>query len=201
MRKFQIREGVDYGDGFTTATNSAEWHKHLKNLVPTSLHSDVQNRLRSNLAHILSSLDIEAGLILPHAERRARSAVLFEPFYNTLILHFCIGTYSICEGLGAAFVLDARTDDGITGPLIHKKDWKPALINRLDPEGTTTLVDDLEAVISKRDLIHQDKLGARADIDWHSIGYDSAFLPAKRLIAAIIVRSRADAPADTNIGP
>ena len=101
----------------------------------------------------------------------------------------------------AAFVLDARTDDGITGPFIHKKDWKPALINRLDPEGTTTLGDDLETVISKRDLIHQDKLGARADIDWHSIGYDSAFLPAKRLIAAIIVRSRADAPADTNLGP
>ena len=169
--------------------------------MPTSLHSDVQDRLRSNLRHILSSLDIEAGLILPHAERGARSEVLFEPFYNTLILHFCIGTYSICEGLGAAFVLDAQKDNGITGPIIRKKDWKPALINRLDPEGTTTLGDDLKTVISKRDLIHQDKLGARADIDWHSIGYDSAFLPAKRLIAAIIVRSRADAPADTNLGP
>jgi hypothetical protein len=123
--------------------------------------------------------------------------VLFEPFYNTLILHFCIGTYSICEGLGAAFVLDARTDDGITGPFIPKKLWRPALINRLDPGGTTTLGDDLDTLISKRDLIHQDKLGARADIDWHSIGCDCAFLPAKRLIVAIIVCSGAGAPSDT----
>jgi hypothetical protein len=112
MKKFQIREGVDYGHGFTAATSSAEWSGHLISLVPTRLHIDVRNRLRSNLAHILSSLDIEAGLILPHAERGARSAVLFEPFYNTLILHFCIGTYSICEGLGAAFVLDAMGDAG-----------------------------------------------------------------------------------------
>lgn len=199
MKKFQIREEVDYGHGFTAATSSAEWSGHLIMLVPTSLHVDVQNRLRSNLAHILSSLDIEAGLILPHAERGTRSAVLFEPFYNTLILHFCIGTHSICEGLGAAFVLNTLSDDGSTGPFIHKKDWGPALINRLDPKGTTTLGDDLETVISKRDLIHQDKLGVRADIDWHSIGYDSAFLPAKRLIAAIIERSGADAPADTNL--
>jgi len=200
MKKFQIREGVDYGDGFTAATYSDEWNKHLKNLVPTSLDKKVQNRLRSNLKHILSSLDIEAGLILPHAERGDRNTVLFEPFYNTLILHFCIGTYSICEGLGAAFVLDARKNDGIKA-IINKRYWKPALINRLDPKGTTTLGDDLDKVISKRDLIHQDKLGARADIDWHFICYDSAFLPAKRLIAAIIELSRADAPANTNLGP
>jgi hypothetical protein len=127
--------------------------------------------------------------------------VLFEPFYNTLILHFCIGTYSICEGLGAAYVLDALTDDGITGPFIHKKDWKPTLMGSLDPAGTTTLGDDLETVISKRDLIHQDKLGVRADIDWHSIDYDSAFLPAKRLIAAIIMRSGEAAPLHTNLAP
>ncbi|WP_156026040.1 hypothetical protein [Sulfitobacter sp. 20_GPM-1509m] len=201
MKRFQIREGVNYGHGFTAATNSAEWSGHLISLVPTSLHLDVQNRLRSNLAHILSSLDIEAGLILPHAERGGRNSVLFEPFYNTLILHFCIGTYSICEGLGAAFVLDARADDGTTGPFIPKRDWKPTLVDRLDPAGTTTLVDDLETVISKRDLIHQDQLGVRANIDWHSIGYESAFLPAKRLIAAIIVCSGADAPSDTNLVP
>ena len=199
MKKFQVCEGVDYGRGFTAATTSAQWNGILISLVPKSLHTDVRARLRSNLAHIISSLDIQAGLIVPHAERGTRNSVLFQPFYNTLILHFCIGTYSICEGLGAAYVLQARGDDGLTGPLIGKKDWKPALLDQLDPTESTSLADDLETVISKRDLIHQDKLGLRADIDWHAIGYDGAFLPAKRLIVAIIAHSTKEPPADTNL--
>lgn len=199
MKKFQICEGVDYSRGFTAATTSAEWSGHVHALVPKSLHADILTRLRSNLSHILSSLDIQAGLIVPHAERGARNSVLFEPFYNTLILHFCIGTYSICEGLGAAYVLESRGEDGTAGPFIRKDFWKPALIDQLDPKGSTTLADDLETVISKRDLIHQDKLGLRADIDWHAINYEGSFLPAKRLIAAIIAQSGAAPPADTNL--
>lgn len=199
MKEFQICEGVDYGRGFTAATTSAEWSGHFISLVPKSLHADVRNRLRSNLGHILSSLDIQAGLITPHAERGKRSSVLFEPFYNTLILHFCIGTYSICEGLGAAYVLEASGDDGLAGPFIQKKAWKPALLEQLDPKGATTLAGDLETVISKRDLIHRDKLGLRADIDWHAIGYEGAFLPAKRLVLGIIEHSEVPSPADTNL--
>lgn len=59
-------------------------------------------------------------------------------------------------------------------------------MDQLDPHEATTLADDLDTAISKRDLIHQDRLGLRANIDWHAIGHEEAFLPAKRLITAII---------------
>lgn len=182
---FYLEEFVspeNYQRGYNALSNSNEWEAWLIATVPNSLDVEVRRRLRSNLKHILVGLEMKCGLITPHGERDGRQSVLFEPYFNILIFEFCVGTFSVAEGLGSAFHLDGIGDNGATGPRIRPTDWIPALEAKWDPGPASTFSDDLNAVKETRDKLHQDRLALRADIDWHAFSYDGAFASAKRVL-------------------
>jgi hypothetical protein len=51
-----------------------------------------------NLKHVLVGLEMKAALIVPHAKR---GKLLFESYFHMLNFEFCLGMFSICEGLGS----------------------------------------------------------------------------------------------------
>jgi hypothetical protein len=53
--------------------------------------------------------------------------------------------------------------------------------------------------LAVRDRLHQDRLGARADIDWHSLSYEDAFEPASRAISTLLLREAQAVPERTNL--
>ena len=50
---------------------------------------------------------------------------------------------------------------------------------------------------SVHDLLHQDRLGAREDIDWHSMCYEEAFLPALSAMRGLLKQHSDRVPEET----
>ena len=58
---------------------------------------------------------------------------------------------------------------------------------------------DVNSVKSVRDKLHQDRLGARENIDWHTFSYDNAFTPAARAMRSLLSTNAGDVPKETNL--
>jgi hypothetical protein len=196
---FYLAEYPDDPPGFVNLSTATDWDGWLAGIVPTSLHADLRVRLRSNLKHILVGLEMKAALIVPHATHVSGKSVLFESYCQLMIFEFCVGVFSVCEGLGSAFWLHSNNDNGATGPSIGVKKWKPTLIAAAAPQGVVDFAAKLETVIGVRDKIHQDRLGARQSIDWHAFSYTAAFIPAREALNALFIIAPANIPQTTNL--
>lgn len=185
--------------GFHALSTSGEWLPWLMRAVPPGIHADVKRRLKSNLKHILVGLEMKAGLIIPHGDRVSGRSVLFEPYFQIMNFEFSVGVFSVCEGLGSVHHLARLDDDGSTGARVNTNDWIVALCGEFDPTGAAQLDANVRRVKEVRDKMHQDRLGARADIDWHDFGYDEAFIPSRAALQPLLRRHIADVPGQTNL--
>ncbi len=162
--------------GFNQLSDANAWVHWVAGVLPSEASDVVKKRLMSNLKHVMVGLEMKAGLILPHARRLSGRSVLFEPYCNIMIFEFCVGVFSICEGLGSIHYLVSRGDDGSAGTQVNYKKWSAPLESTFDGDGEAGLGEKLEIVKSIRDKLHQDRLGARTDIDWHDFSYRGAFV-------------------------
>lgn len=185
--------------GFHFVSTSEDWSFWVGANTPGTLAYHVRRRIKSNLKHVLAGLEMKAGLIVPHGEAFAAVSVLFEPYFQAMIFEFCVGIYSVSEGLGAAHHLHNQGDDGLAGPRVTRPQWTSALVAEFDPTGEHDLRQNLEIVQSKRDKLHQDRLGARDDIDWHDFGYNQAFVPAMHVIQCLLLQNADMVPEGTNL--
>ncbi|TIR17128.1 MAG: hypothetical protein E5X33_27190 [Mesorhizobium sp.] len=185
-----------YAEPISTA---AAWEPWLNATIPAGLDAGVQNRLRSNLKHILVGLEMKAALIVPHAIRVSKKAVLFESYSQLLTFEFCVGVFSVCEGIGSALWLRSQNNDGAAAPAISPNDWIGSLVALADPQGALDFDAKVRGVKAVRDKIHQDRLGARAEIDWHAFDYNQAFVPAKEALGIVLRLHAASLPAKTNL--
>lgn len=128
-------------------------------------------------------------------------SVLFEPYFQNLTFEFCVGVFSVCEGLGTVSHLVLSGDDGSSGARVPPSRWIPALCNAFDPHEEHGLKENVDAVKKVRDKMHQDRLGLRADIDWHSFGYAAAFRPGHEAIQTLLKQCAEKVPAETNLLP
>jgi hypothetical protein len=80
---------------------------------------------------------------------------------------------------------------------IAVEQWKPSLAKKFDPDAKCGLNADVDSVKSVRDKLHQDRLGARENIDWHA--YDKAFTPAARAMRCLLRTNAGDVPKETNL--
>lgn len=187
-------------DGYVNLSDSAHWVRWLNRNIPADLHSDVRHRLNSNLKHLMVGLELKTALILPHWHRApGERPVLFEPYFQNLILEFCVATFSVVEGIGSAHWLSRNGHDGSDGRRIRRAEWQPALVAIYDETGEHGLQDAVERTLAVRDKLHQDQIGARAAIDWHAFSYDAAFVPAGRAIRTLLRREPDAVPATTNL--
>lgn len=186
--------------GYVNTLSSAnDWDRWLGGVIPAALHNDVRGRLCSNLKHILVGLEMKAALIVPHGTRNAGPSLLFESYFQMMIFEFCVGTFSVCEGLGSAFWLHNQNNDGTANQRILPDRWIEALVAVADPTGQLDLETKVRGVKGVRDKMHQDQLGARIEIDWHAFGYQAAFVPAKEAVRMLLALNAARVPANTNL--
>lgn len=187
-------------DGWVNLSNATCWERWLRRNIPADLNAAVRNRLTSNLKHILVGLELKKALILPHALRKNdECGVLFEPYFQTLIFEFCVGSYSVIEGLGAAQWLHHNNRDGAAERRVSRDRWRAALCAVYDDNGARHLEDDVRQVAHVRDRMHQDGIGVRTEIDWHALGFDAAFVPANRSIETILLRESDLVPDTSNL--
>ena len=139
---------------------------------------------------------MKAALIVPHAKH---GKLLFESYFHMLNFEFCVGMFSICEGLGSASWLRENDLDGSAAERIAIEQWKSSLARKFDPEEKLGLGTDVDSVKSVRDKLHQDRLGARENIDWHAFSYDKAFTPAARAMRSLLSTNASDVPKETNL--
>ena len=59
-------------------------------------------------------------------------------------------------------------------------------MKKFDPEANLGLDVDVGSAKGVRDKLHQDKVGARAEIDWHAFTYEKAFAPAARAMRSLL---------------
>lgn len=182
-----------------TLSTATDWNRWLTAVIPDSLHAEVRNRLRSNLRHILVGLEMKAALIVPHGTRNGGPSVLFESYFTMMIFEFCVGAFSVCEGLGSAFWLRSQHNNGVANQRIASGKWIGALVTAADPSGQLHLGTKLHGVRDVRDKIHQDQIGARAAIDWHAFDYQAAFVPAREALRILFALSAETVPANTNL--
>lgn len=187
-------------DGYVNLSESNSWTRWLNRNVPERVDRTVTRRLVSNLKHLLVGLELKAALIGQHHHRAAgERPVLFEPYFQNLILEFCVASFSVFEGLGSAHWLDQSGQDGADGPKITRNQWLPALVSVYDATGEHGLKANVENTLGVRDRLHQDKLGARDDIDWHAISYDAAFAPASAAIRTLLRHEAELVPETSNL--
>jgi hypothetical protein len=198
-RLFHLIKLPDQPSGYVNLSNSSDWETWVRNCLPAGLHQEVRRRLVSNLKHVLVGLEMKAALIVPHAKRGNGPSILFEPYFHMLNFEFCVGMFSMCEGFGSAIWLRENTLDGSAADRIAIEQWKPSLAKKFDPEAKFDLVADVGSVKSVRDKLHQDRLGARANIDWHAFSYDKAFTPAARAMRCLLRTNASDVPKATNL--
>jgi hypothetical protein len=167
--------------------------------MPETLHPDVRERLNSNLKHILVGLELKTALIEGHEQNRHEHSLLFESYFQNLISEFCVGAFSVLEGLGSAHWLAQDGQDGANGPAIYRNQWQPVLTAVYDEHGEHGLNESVNATLVVRDKLHQDRLGAREDIDWHAFSYEHAFMPARRAIATLLLREADFVPEASNL--
>ena len=184
--------------GYVVISESNQWVSWLSRNIPAELPREVRGRLNSNLKHLLVGLELKTALINPHHHRRPQDRPgLFEPYFQNLILEFCVAAFSVLEGLGSAHWLRQNGQDGSNAPRIGRNEWLPALCAVYDETGEHGLYDAVERTLVTRDKLHQDRLGARENIDWHALSYDEAFVPASRAIRTLL-RREADAVPETS---
>jgi hypothetical protein len=187
-------------DGWVHLSDANHWPAWLGRNIPADLHQEVRNRLTSNLKHILVGLELKKALILPHAQREVgQREVLFEPYFQTLIFEFCVGAFSVLEGLGAAHWLSQNGRDGAEHGKINRIVWRPALCAVYDPTGEHGLDAAVRQTSDVRDKLHQDQIGARTKIDWHALGYEPAFIPASHAIGTLLRREADAVPERSNL--
>src|SRR3546814_921754 len=148
---------------------------------------------------VTGGLELKAALIVPHAERWAGPSLLFEPYLHIMNFEFCVGVFSICEGVGSALWLRENNLDGSAADRIGQPQWKPSLINKFDPAGDHDLGADVDRVRNVRDKLHQDRLGARENIDWHAFSFEDAFSPALRALRCLLQTNPEHVPVQTNL--
>ncbi len=187
-------------DGYVNLSDSSHWVRWLNRNIPAGLHRDVRHRLNSNLKHLMVGLELKTALILPHWHREpGERPVLFEPYFQNLILEFCVATFSVVEGIGSAHWLSQNNQDGSDSRRVRRQDWLPALLTVYDETGEHGLRDRVERTLGVRDKLHQDQIGARADIDWHAFSYEVAFVPASGTIRTLLRREADIVPPTTNL--
>ncbi len=196
---FYLDKYPNQPNGFNSISTSAEWMGWVYATVPNDTDGQVQERLVSNLKHVLVGLEMKAGLIVPHCERISNISVLFEPYCQILTFEFCVGVFSICEGVGSIHYLSQQGDDGTSGAHVKTEHWINALIMNFDPDGTAELETNVQKVKSVRDKMHQDRLGARENIDWHDFGFEQAFLPARSALQPLLIQNQDVVPDQTNL--
>lgn len=196
---FYITGPEDRPNGYVVLSEAREWVQWLSRNIPAGVERDVRIRLNSNLKHLLVGLELKAALVSGHRGRLGGRSVLFEPYYQNLILEFCVAAFSVIEGLGAAHWLDQHGLDGGDAPRVRRDQWKPALCAVYDPEGDHVLDATIDRVLEVRDRLHQDRLGARGEIDWHAMSYEQAFTPASRAIRTLLLRHPDLVPQATNL--
>jgi len=197
---FFIVQPDERPDGYVVVSETGPWARWLSRNVPLELDQEVRRRLISNLKHLIVGLELKTALIIPHRHRDAQDRpVLFESYYQNLILEFCVAAFSVLEGLGSGHWLRQTGQDGRNAPRINRNQWLPALSAVYDNNGEQGLHDTVERTLAVRDKLHQDRLGARENIDWHALSYDAAFVPASRAICTLL-RTEADTvPETTNL--
>ncbi|AVA13491.1 hypothetical protein [Sphingopyxis sp. MG] len=160
----------------------------------------VRHRLTSNLKHLMVGLELKTALVIPHRFRPPNGRpMLFEPYYQNLIQEFCVGAFSVIEGLGAAQWLSQNGHDGSDGRGVSRNQWRASLRAVYDDVGEHGLDESVERTLSVRDKLHQDQIGARANIDWHAFSYEAAFVPASHAIRTILRREAHAVPATSNL--
>lgn len=185
--------------GYVTLSTASDWNAWLNSIIPTALHVEVRNRLRANLRHILVGLEMKAALVIPHGTRNGGPSVLFESYFSIMIFEFCVGVFSVCEGLGSALWLESQNNNGSATPRILPDQWIGSLVAKADPTGQLHLGTKVRGVKTVRDKIHQDKIGAREAIDWHEFGYLGAFVPAREAMGILLTLNAASVPDTTNL--
>ncbi|MCB1355020.1 MAG: hypothetical protein KDK53_00470 [Maritimibacter sp.] len=169
---FYLDEMHDGVNGWHCLSTSSDWEGWLKATIPHDWDREVKRRLVSNLKHTLVGLEMKAGLIQPQQNsRKTGRSLLFEPYFQVMTFEFCVGTFSVCEGLGSAFHL--ANAGGDAERRVGVDQWKAALVAHFDPTHEHGLEQNVTQVKVIRDKMHQDRLGAREDIDWHDFGYGS----------------------------
>ncbi|MCA0451412.1 MAG: hypothetical protein LCH62_16820, partial [Proteobacteria bacterium] len=127
-------------NGWVRISDANHWQEWLNLNVPADIHHNVRQTLISNLKHILVGLELKKSLILPHAQTApGMNGVLFEPYFQTLIFEFCVGVFSVLEGLGASHWLSQIGQDGFNNPRVHRNNWRSALCAVYDPAGAHEL--------------------------------------------------------------
>ena len=153
-------------DGYVVLSESNEWADWLRRNIPAELDREVRRRLSANLKHLIVGLELKTALINPHHHRGPQNRpVLFEPYFQNLILEFCVAAFSVLEGLGSAHWLRVNGQDGGNAPRIYRNQWLPALCADYDQTGEHGLHDAVEQTLAVRDKLHQDQLGARENIE------------------------------------
>lgn len=186
--------------GYEVINETTAWTPWLSRNIPRSLNVDVRRRLSSNLKHLLAGLEFKAALIAGHRDRGpANRPVLFESYFQILILEFCVGAFSVFEGLGTAQWLAQEGRDGADAPRVSRERWLPALCAIYDAESEQGLLRSVEATLAIRDLLHQDRLGARETIDWHALNYEAAFIPASAAMRVLLIREAEFAPGESTL--
>ena len=197
---FFVIQSDERPNGYAVLSYAYQWDLWLAQIIPGELDNEVKRRLRSNLKHILVGLEFKAALITPHAERGPDGRpMLSESYFQNLIQEFCVGAFSVFEGLGAAHWMQSNGKNGAAVTHIRRSEWLPALCAVYDPAGQHDLHGAVMLTVDVRDRLHQDKLGAREDIDWHAFSYALAFAPASRGIRALLQCEVDTVPQSTNL--
>lgn len=197
---FIITETEERPDGYVVLSTSSQWVQWLHRNIPDALAYEIRRRLKSNLKHLLVGLELKAALIEPHHNRGPGGReVLFEPYFQNLISEFCVAAFSVLEGLGAAHWLGRNERDGSDAPRIGRNEWLPALCAVYDEQGDYHLRDAVESTLAVRDKLHQDRMGARENIDWHAFSYEGAYMPARHAIRTILRREAEVVPETSNL--
>jgi len=197
---FFITRPDERPDGYVVLSESNQWVRWLRRNIPSELDQEIRRRLTSNLKHLIVGLELKAALIRPHHHRTPEErSVLFEPYFQNLILEFCVATFSVLEGLGSAHWLRQNGQNGGAAPRINRNQWLPALCAVYDETGEYGLHDSVERTLAVRDKLHQDQLGARENIDWHAFSYEAAFVPASSAIRTLLRREAKAVPEGSNL--
>jgi hypothetical protein len=199
LTKFYVMRLPEKPDGYVAISTAGDWHTWVGDCLPKGLKTEVHQRLISNLKHVLVGLEFKAALIVPHAERGAGKSLLFESYFQIMNFEFCVGVFSVCEGIGSAHWLRENNLDGSKDDRVKPAEWKLSLLKTFDPDGKLKLGSSVDCVKNVRDKLHQDQLGARENIDWHAFSYDAAFMPALRALQCLLRKNAQVVPQGTNL--
>ena len=197
---FFLIESTERPNGYVVLSEASQWTLWLARNISADLDREVRRRLTSNLKHLLTGLEMKAALIKPHAHRAVgQRPVLFEPYFQNLILEFCVAAFSVLEGLGSGHWLAQQGLDGSAGTRVSRPQWSGALCAVYDEAGEYGLAAAVDGTLAVRDKLHQDRLGLREDIDWHALSYEAAFIPASSALRTIFLRDPDRVPPASNL--